>query len=393
MSPLQRLQTQAVKSIRQIWANSTWAHRISLVSRMERFRRQHPPLLANTDNALDWSILLFVESTLTIPSSKLTYVKHLTALYKRQEHQLPLCSIYATALRGSASVPIHQARPASSCNIDRMLMRSSSESERLQTAIFVMWKTASRWDEISRLTKESFILVTEDEIIVEWMNNTKTTRLDPWRSSTWTVIQHLAPMTHFVNTINSLQAEERLIDLSTSQFVDWMQKDPQTRNLTAQSIKRGALTLLVQFVLANQLDIALIPRMAKHKMSIDVLPSTTFRYLDDKISLARMMKTQEASILLPCMPHPGPMLAELMPEDDPFPPPTMNNQQAAAAPPAAATAAARPARLLHRPAFQLRQQQQPQQQAPSSMMQRVRSRLQQQDNLATSNNELPPAQL
>lgn len=404
LPPLQRLQVQAVRAIRQIWANSTWAHRISLVSRMERFRRQHPSLLANTDNALDWSILLFVESTHTIPSSKLTYVKHLMALYKRQEHQLPLCSIYSTALRGLASVPIHQAKPASNINIDRMLMRSSAESERLQTAIFVMWKTASRWDEISRLTKESFILVTDQEIIIEWMNNTKTTRLDPWRSSTWTVIHHLAPMTHYANTINSLQPEERLIDLSTSQFVDWMQKDPQTRYLTAQSIKRGALSLLVQFVIANQLDIALIPRIAKHKMSVDILPSTTFRYLDDKVSLARMMKTQEASILLPCLPHGGPMLAELLPEDDPFPPPMAirnnNNQPAvAAAPRAAATAAARSARPPPLPTLPLHLQLQPQQQQPtSSMMQRVRSRRQQQqqqqqnNNLAASNN-VPPAQL
>lgn len=322
---------------------------------------------------------------MTIPSSKLTYVKHLTALYKRQEHQLPLCSIYATALRGLASVPMHQARPASHINIDRMLQRASADSERLQAAIFVMWKTASRWDEISRLTKESFILVTDQEIIVEWMNNTKTTRLDPWRSSTWTVIHHPAPMTQYANTINSLQAEERLIELSTSQFVDWMQKDPQTRFLTAQSIKRGALSLLVQFVIANQLDMALLPRLAKHKMSIDVLPATTFRYLDDKVSLARMMKTQDASMLLPCLPHAGPMLAELMPEDDPFPPPMANNLPAEAAAPraaATATAAQRFARQQPRPTPPLLLLQ-PLPQQQSSMMQRVRSRRQQQqqDNL------------
>lgn len=319
MTPLQRLQTNAVLSIRQIWANSTWANRISLVSRVENFRRQHPELQQNTDTALDWSIVLFAESTQTIPSSKLTYVKHLLALYKRQEHQLPICSIYATALRATGSVPMHQARPASHINIDRMLMRASAESRRLQTAIFIAWKTASRWDEISRLTKESFIRVSDNEIIVEWMNNTKTTRLDPWRSSTWTVIHHQAPMTYFVEVINSLQPEEILTPFSTSQFVDWMQKDLQTRHLTAQSIKRGALTLLVQFVIANQLDIALVPRMAKHKMAVDILPATTFRYLDDRVSLARMMKTQDASILLVCMPHAFPMLQELLPNDDPFP--------------------------------------------------------------------------
>lgn len=319
---MQQLQQQAMKTMRNIWANSTWANRASLVHRLERFRKDDPMLAERTDNALDWSIVLFVESTQTIASSKLTYVKHLLALYRRQEHQLPICSIYATALRGLGSVPMHQARPALHTNIDRMLMRAAAESTRLQTAIFIAWKTASRWDEISRLTKESFILVTEKEIIVEWMNNTKTTRLDPWRSSTWTVIAHPAPMTQYVEVINSLQPEETLTPFSTTQFVDWMQKDLSTRHLSAQSIKRGALTLLVQFVLAGQLDIALVPRMAKHKMVIDALPATTFRYLDDKVSLARLMKTQDASICLPCLPHVIPMtLDELLPDTSPFPAP------------------------------------------------------------------------
>lgn len=394
LTPLQNLQIGAIKSIRQIWANSTWANRISLVTRLENFRRHNPQLAENNDTALDWSIILFVESTQTIASSKLTYIKHLLALYKRQEHQLPICSIYATALRGLGSVPTHQARPASHTSIDRMLMRASAESVRLQTAIFIAWKTASRWDEISRLTKESFILVTDQEIIVEWMNNTKTTRLDPWRSSTWTVIKHPALMTHYVNVINSLQPEETLTPFSTTQFVDWLQKDPQTRSLTAQSIKRGALTLLVQFVIANQLDIALIPRMAKHKLSVDILPATTFRYLDDKISLARMMKTQDASILLPCQPHAGPMLDILMPPNDPFPAVTNNAPTTEATHNTTST--------THLSSRQLQMMAPPSRLTPpipqqstattSSVMQRVReNRLQRQLQQAAANNNNNPA--
>jgi integrase len=364
-TPLQGLRTDALVALRKMWADSTWSNRISLVNRLEKFRQQHPALLANTSEALDWAIMLFAQSTGAMASSKLTYVKHLSALYHRQEHQLPLCSMYATALRSQAAVPMHQARPATTDQIDRMLDRAAADTPRLRTAIFVAWKTASRWDEVSRLTKESFILVTEREIVVEWMCNTKTTRLDPFRSSTWTVIAHDAPMTEHVDTIQGLAPSETLTSFSTSQFVDWMQRDAETKYLTAQSIKRGALTHLVTHALNNTLDITLIPRLAKHKMTVDALPATTFRYLADRVSLARLMKTQDATIHLPCAPY------RFEPAEDLF---LIQNQQA-------------PQRREIPPRQQQLHPLQQQQQLPinSSIMDRVRSRRnqQQQQQLTT----------
>ena len=158
---------------------------------------------------------------------------------------------------------------------------------------------------MARLTKESFALNTPSEIIVEWMANTKTTRMDPWRTSAWTVIQHHAPMNHYNEIIQSLPATaDPLLDSTTAQFVAWVQQDQQTSKITAQSIKRGSLTLLSQMVLKQELDISLIPRMAKHKVEFDVFPATTLRYLSDRITLARMLRTQEATRLLKCIPHP-----------------------------------------------------------------------------------------
>lgn len=293
-----------------IWASSTWSNRLYLVDRLTEFRVQHNLQQDTSDLALDWSILLFVQATETSPSSRLTYVKSLAALYRRQGRELPLCSLLATALQGTATIPTHQAIPATDHHIDRMMTRAVMEAHpNLELAIFVMWKTASRADEVLRLTKEQIILATPEMIVIEWLSKTKTTRLDPWRTSAWTVITHEAPMTHFVDIINNLQPEEQILEWTTPQFTTWMNRDEATKYLTAQSIKRGALTILSHMVLGGLLDISLIPRLAKHKVEFDVFPTTTLRYLSDRVTLARLLRTQEATKLLPCNPRTIPEVA------------------------------------------------------------------------------------
>jgi hypothetical protein len=73
-TPLQGLRTDALVALRKMWADSTWSNRISLVNRLEKFRQQHPALLANTSEALDWAIMLFAQSTGAMASSKLINV-------------------------------------------------------------------------------------------------------------------------------------------------------------------------------------------------------------------------------------------------------------------------------------------------------------------------------
>lgn len=324
---LQQLATDAAKTMTNIWASSTWSNRLYLVERLTEFRVQHNLQQDNSDLALDWSILLFVQATEVSPASKLTYVKSLAALYRRQGRELPLCSLLATALQGTATIPTHQAIPATDHHVDRMMMRAVMESHpNLELAIFIMWKTASRADEVLRLTKEQIISASPEMIVVEWLSKTKTTRLDPWRTSAWTVIMHEAPMTHYVDIINNLQPEEPILDWTTPQFAAWMNRDEATKHLTAQSIKRGALTILSHMVLGGLLDISLIPRLAKHKVEFDVFPTTTLRYLSDRVTLARLLRTQEATKLLPCNPRSTPEVAPPN-RDPPLPLPQPHQQR------------------------------------------------------------------
>ena len=235
---LAQLQFKAITSLKSVWATSTWKNRTDLNARLMEFRQRHN-LMEDHPLVLDWAILLFVESTNTLPSSRRTYISQLAALYRRQGMDLPLCSLQVTALRATSMIPMHQAVAATPSQVDRLLLRSGVEDPRLQAAIFILWKTASRWDDVLNLTGASFLLLSPSELVVEWLNKTKSTRTDPWRMSSWTVIHHEAPMTPYLPALSQLRPEEPLVEMTTAQFVSWLakDKDPQVKDLTAHSFK------------------------------------------------------------------------------------------------------------------------------------------------------------
>lgn len=301
------LRASAVAMMNNIWADSTWGQRVSLHRRLTQFICNNITHLGpNPDSQLDWAIVLFVESTQTTVQTKLTYVKTLAALFRRTSGDLlPICSMYSTALRSSgAIIPVHQALPASPEHVDNLLARSSTLPRQV-AAIFLLWKTASRWDEISRITGAAIRRAQPEEIVIEWLDRTKTSRADPYKSSTWTVVHHFAPMTEIAATLRALRPEELLINMTTQQLATFLRADVQTSHLTAHSFKRGALTQLMRHVSMKRLSPEIVPRLAKHKSAFEALPATTIRYASsDPVSTARALGTQEATVLLECNPRP-----------------------------------------------------------------------------------------
>lgn len=295
-----------MSQIQHIWADSTWSARRNLLNRFTAFAAQHEISLTSPED-LDWAVPLFVESTGVSTSSKLSYSKTLAALYHRLGAKTPVLDMYAAALRASGgTIPMHQAVPAQCEQVDRLLLRAQLVSPRVLAALFLLWKSAARFDEISRMTGSSFIHIAPDEIIVEWLDRTKTSRADPFRVSCWTVVRHNAPMTQIADTLRELQPEEPLLDWTTQQFASWVQQEDSTQQLSAHSFKRGALDVLAGRAAAGDIDIKLLPLLAKHKWTDD-FPCTTLRYIGDRVALARMLRTQDATVLLPCtIPEPLP---------------------------------------------------------------------------------------
>jgi hypothetical protein len=68
--------------------------------------------------------------------------------------------------------------------------------------------------------------------------------------------------------------------------------------LTAHSPKRGAVGVLVEAAMQGQLDPRLIPLVAKHKDQLHDFPVATLRYAPNKVQLARMLGTQNATRIL-----------------------------------------------------------------------------------------------
>jgi hypothetical protein len=71
--------------------------------------------------------------------------------------------------------------------------------------------------------------------------------------------------------------------------------DAATQRLTAHSIKRGALDVLLNAACTSKLDPRLIALVAKHKDQLHEFTAATIRYLANKDNLARMLGTQKAT--------------------------------------------------------------------------------------------------
>jgi hypothetical protein len=297
--PLHNLQHQVINNIKQMWVDNTWNTRRQLVNRFHTFCNNNN-INTSVNEELDWAIPLFVESTGTSTASKLTYSKTLAALYHRMGAETPIGTMYQTALRASGGlIPTHQAVPASSSQVDKLLIRATTVSPNLVAAIFLLYKTASRWDEIAKIIGKSILHNTPSEIIIEWLDRTKTTRADPFRVSAWTVIHHSTPMIQVNQVLAQLKSEEQLTQLTTAEFTAWVQKDPTTATLSAHSFKRGALESLAMKAAEGLIDIKLLPLLAKHKAN-DQFPGTTLRYVNNRAALARMLRTQDATQFLEC---------------------------------------------------------------------------------------------
>jgi integrase len=296
-------QMAAMNIIRNMWQTSTWKTRRNTWDRMQEFADAN-----NLDplQHLDWAATLFAESTraTTVPATRLKYVSDLRSIAKRFGIETPICSMYASGLRNSgALIPQNQARPAT---LDEMhkLARAAMDvrhGHRLYAALFLAWKTASRWSEISRLRKDMFLEVSQQRIIISWRDQTKTTRADPFRPDSWAIVIHdpAIPL-RVVQAIQELDDQDQWLWSRTTEWFDrWAAKI--VPGLTAHSIKSGAVGVLAEAVVAQKLSQKLLSRIAKHKMTGDseTAATTTIKYIRDPIVAAQMMQTDQATRLLP----------------------------------------------------------------------------------------------
>lgn len=266
-----------------MWARSVTRDRQSLFQRYSNYLRDKD--LPMTDVTACW----FVESCDVLPTSRLAYAKTLLALFNRMELPAGMLRLQAAGLRGmGALIPQRQAAPIT--KQDAIAVADSLPPPE-GAAILLMWKTASRWDEMHRITTDSLILRTPMEIIINWSDKTKTSRSDPYHPTMYTVV--MGDLTERICRDLPAGPGRPLTVLTYSDLLLRLATLFPQKGYTGHSFKHGALTVAAQAVERLNLDPTALSLLAKHRLVTD-LSNTTIRYLQDAsgaIAIARRLGT------------------------------------------------------------------------------------------------------
>ena len=308
------LETSVMAMISKIWADSTLNNRNRLWTRLNEFAATHNFDLSTN---LDWIIPMYCEHTAressTIPATRLTYAKSFAAIATRLSTQVPITRMYMSGLRANgADRPTAQAPAMWPDHVFEFALRALTVpvvGTRLYATIFIMWKTASRFDEVARLTsKQLTFLDNNSTIVIDWSNRTKSSRLDPNRHDTFIKLAHLPQLPAPV--ITALQTElprpSQLMVHTDSWFNKWLHKAQATatfgsaKQYTGHSIKAGAVQVLSEMAISGHISMPTISLLAKHKVdNVNGIASTTLRYIRDPTTKASLNESYTATSLMP----------------------------------------------------------------------------------------------
>lgn len=280
-------QTQAI--MQHAEAASTQRNRDYLLLRLRQFAQTHSlPLDRRT------AMLFATATTNTKASTKLTYLSTLMArLEPGSELQL-----YRRGLRRiSAQEELNQAPPMTREQLHTIMREATPD---IQLPLLLGWKTASRIDELAQLTGQQ-IRIYGQSIVIDWGANTKASALDPHHACL--LVEVREPKNPLAYPIAPLrQLAQIVIGRKTPVFpqpvIDTLRELLTRHGLRGHSIKSGAITELLQHAADGKLDANIIPLLAKHRQQQPPLPSTTIRYIRDRVGLALALRTGLATELL-----------------------------------------------------------------------------------------------
>ena len=289
-TPLEKL---VLATAQRTWAKGTWSQRTRLWRNFLRWRQ----VPGNTHPDMGMELAMFVAShTGTKASTRMTYGTSLASIATRLGRQVPVLRWYISGLSTTPGAMVADgAQPATQQQVAR-LVADSTLPQSVRAGIFLAWKTASRWDDILGLTRQSFLLVSSLEIVVEW-GKLKTNRRQKRTVHSWTVVASDTPMNLLRRHVLSLRADDPFVSTSTRQLIELLRSRTSPR-LTAHSFKKGAVDHLVRLAAAGQFDLRKLPQLAKHVDRANDFPASTLRYVSERIGLARSLGTQDATRLL-----------------------------------------------------------------------------------------------
>ena len=298
------------KNLVPMWATTTWKDKSSILRQLLEWL-QTPQ--SRPDLPMDARATLFIikKKAHTVPSTKLRYTSTLRSLAEALGmDSTPVLNKFQKALSAlSASSPIKHATPFTPEQLEFLISKSMESSVSLALSIYLACKTASRWADIESLTKEKIIFnhhqnhqLQENEVVILWGAGLKTSRFKPFKATGYTVVRevnHPQMMITLKAHLKSMKMGAKLCPKSTQQMYKWLKKFPETANLSCHSFKVTQLSRMAELAVEGKLDPRLIPLVGKHQdRQLNHFPDSTIRYITKKVALAKMLGTQNATMLL-----------------------------------------------------------------------------------------------
>lgn len=291
--------------ISRMWADNTWLHRASEWRRVVDFCTRNNFDMATS---LDYVVALAAEHRrkTALPSSRLSYVSGMISVAGRMGISMPISRMYQSGLRHSgALVPQHQAPAVSLDQLRRLRDEALTQrnGEQLCAALFLMWKSASRADEVLRLTGDQILQVTRRRVVIYWGGKTKTTIEDPFRPDLYAIVEHNPELPPYVFQACSRMMgnpECYLLQRTTASLNKFLAEALPDAGITCHSIKAGAVDFLMGLVAQKRLEEKYVCLLSKHQTpGATMIKSVTAGYARNKVTLAEVVGTNTASVLLP----------------------------------------------------------------------------------------------
>jgi integrase len=235
--------------------------------------------------ALEWI------GTGTTRRTLLGYARTIRASSRRFQTELMDAFIAGLAVM-AAQEPLRQAGLLSKEEVRRIIVAAPPDAKWL---IWVTFLTASRWGDTQGLSS-SKLLFSPTQITVDFQGVTKASKKRPHR------IDHLVAIP---GTVDGAQGFQEWVlrtpvwpKFTTTQITTLMRRVLQRTDVTAHSLKRTALGLLLRAASRGFITMKMVAQMGKHLGLEPTLPEVTVQYLQDRKLLAATNGSARAVSLL-----------------------------------------------------------------------------------------------
>eukprot|EP00760_Papus_ankaliazontas_P027703 PhM_4_TR3418/c1_g4_i2/m.82490 len=227
------LDTMVEAVLKEAYAASTWKRRQAIRKWWARFQEA-------CSEATPLRFFAWLGSNGILASSLLTYIRTFLAMFPHQKSAETAMFIRALSRTGGL-IATRQAPPLRTVDAQRLCQ---SLPQNCRFALFLAWKTASRWSDVARLRKKDIWPISETELVVVFPH-TKSTVLRPYRPDLLVHVVHKTGLSPLYTYLSRLQPSSPITGWTGERLRAAMRNILLDSSLGTHSIKRGAVQTLV----------------------------------------------------------------------------------------------------------------------------------------------------